>query len=244
MQLSHQHLFIVALLFSVFLFQLCFFNLAKAAGLQVWKLTDPPWKSPNLIFSASWDVIGAIQTSLKADIKPLQDKTNADTVAPVLQKFQFYRNNIYLLKKKKRVWVVMSRCACEIYLTDLWNIYMSGNCYFIVVIHQLEMHRHRLLRGSPEFAFPLYYLRTLWLAVAGTWGARRRDCKPISDRIAPCRLSLVLQVWVERGGSSGCTAQVLSDTLIRPAVDTHDGRFPLRPKATDASLFPFRCSWS
>lgn len=138
-----------------------------------------------------------------------------------------------------------SWCACEICpLTDLWNIYMSGNCFFIVALHQLERHRHRLLRGSPEFAFPLYYLCMLWLHVAGPWGARRRDYKPISDRIAPCRLSLILQVWGERGGSSGCTALVLSDTLIWPAVDTHYGRFPLRPKATDASLFPFRCFWS
>lgn len=133
--------------------------------------------------------------------------------------------------------MLASQRACEIYLTDLWNIYVSGNCFFMVALHQLEMHRHRL-------AFPLYYLRTLLLHVAGPWGAQRRDCKAVSDRIAPCRLSLILQVWGERGGSSGCTAQVLSDTLIRPAVDTHYSRFPLRPKATDTSLFPFRCSWS
>lgn len=150
MQLSHQHLFIAALLlfFSVFLFQLCFFNLAKAAGLQVGKRTDPPWKSPSLMVSASWDVIGPIRTSLKADIKPLQDKTNADTVPAMLQKFQFYRN-------WTRVGVVASRCACGIYLTDLWNVYVSGNCFFIVALDQLEMHCHRLLRGSPEFAFCL-----------------------------------------------------------------------------------------
>lgn len=224
MQLSHQHLFIVALLFSVFLFQLCFFNLAKAAGMQVWKRADPRWK-----FSASWDVIGPIQTSLKPDIKPLQDKYRQPRWC--CKSFSFSGTEQYLLKKKGN-------------LTDLWeNIYMSGNCFFIVALHQLEMHRHRLLRGSPEFAFPLYYLRTLWLPVVGTWGAQRRNCKPISDSIAPCRLSLVLQVW-ESGGSSGCTPQVLSDTLIRPAVDTHYDHFPLRPKATDASLFPFRCSWS
>lgn len=245
MQLSHQHLFIVALLFSVFLFQLCFFKPCKGSWIASLKAYRSTLKISQFNIFSQLDVIGAIQTSLKADIKPLQEKNNADTVAPMLQKFHFYRNwTIFTLKKKKRVGVVASRCAGEIYLKDLWNIYMSGNCFFIVALHQFEMHRHRLLRGSPEFAFPVYYLRTLWLHVAGPWGAWRRDCKPISDRIAPCRLSLILQVWGERGGSSGCTAQVLSNTLIQPAVDTHCGRFPLGPKATDASLFPFRCSWS
>lgn len=60
----------------------------------------------------------------------------------------------------------------------------------------------------------------------------------IESLLVGCHLS---RRFGERGEVAQA-AQVLSDTLIRPAVGTHYGRFPLRPKATDASLFPFRCS--